>query len=405
MGGNISTLPAKSIQTSLREAQRIAEISSHDELRRQLLLVSSDHQRSATLPSACYADPALFRYDVETLFRQSWVGVGRADRWKSSGDFGTRNIGGVPVLFVRDQGGELRAFANSCRHRGSLLLDGEGNCKKIRCPFHCWTYDLAGRLVFAPRMEKVPDFDPAAHGLTEFRIGLRDGFAFVNLGTAAGGLDSWLGDFSSLHAPWGLTQWATARTREFEVRCNWKSYLEVFNEYYHLPYVHPASINRRYMQPDDADDVCGNFTTQFGATDGNAALLADAQKQALPGAGTLTGRERNGVRYTWVYPNMTFAASPDSLWMYEAYPLAPDRCCIVQTVCFPAETFSLNDFEARTRHYYDRIDAAIAEDIPFLERQQAGLSAFTRQGRFSPLEPSVAKFAHWYAGHLRMHLG
>jgi phenylpropionate dioxygenase-like ring-hydroxylating dioxygenase large terminal subunit len=282
-----------------------------------------------------------------------------------------------------------------------LLLNGDGNCKKIRCPFHCWTYDLDGGLIFAPRMEGVSDFDFGAYGLMEFRVGVVDGFVFVSLDSAAGELDEWLGDYSSLHAAWGLDQWVTTRVREFEVRCNWKAFLEVFNEYYHLPYVHPTSINRMYPEPDDADQVIGNFTTQFGKTEGNAALLSGAQDQAFPDAANLVGRERNGTRYTWVYPNMTFAASSDSLWTYEAYPVTPNRSRIVQTVCFPAETAASEGFESCAKHYYERIDTAIAEDIPFLEQQHIGLSSpLAKQGRFSSLEPSVANFACWYAGQL-----
>ena len=153
-----------------------------------------------------------------------------------------------------------------------------------------------------------------------------------------------------------------------------------------------------YPEPDDADEVSGNFTTQFGVTDSNAALLSDVQDKALPRAFTLNGRERNGTRYTWVYPNMAFAASSDSLWMYEAYPTTAATSQIVQTVCFPPETVLLDDFESRAKHYYDRIDTAIAEDIPYLEQQQTGLSSpYARQGRFSDLEPCVANFAYWYA--------
>ena len=179
------------------------EYVSRDELLRQLSLVTADRSCSATLPTACYADPALFGREVNVLFRRSWVSVGRADRCKVPGDFATWNIGGVPVILVRSQSGDLKAFANTCRHRGSLLLKGRGNCSKIRCPFHCWTYDLDGRLIFAPRMKGALGFDPNDYGLAEFQVTVSDGFAFVSLDTGAGDLDQWLGDFPSLHAPLG----------------------------------------------------------------------------------------------------------------------------------------------------------------------------------------------------------
>ena len=84
--------------------------------------------------------------------------------------------------------------------------------------------------------------------------------------------------------------------------------------------------------------------------------------------------------------------------MYQAYPLTMDRSWIVQTIAFPSASVALDDFEARAEHYYTRIDAALAEDLPFLEKQQHGLnSPFAKPGRFAALEPSVGDFAYWYA--------
>ncbi len=70
-------------------------------------------------------------------------------------------MAGVPIIVIRDTAGHLRAFANSCRHRGTQLLEGEGNCGRIACPFHSWTYALDGRLIGAPKMGHTRDFDKA----------------------------------------------------------------------------------------------------------------------------------------------------------------------------------------------------------------------------------------------------
>ncbi|MCZ6471024.1 MAG: aromatic ring-hydroxylating dioxygenase subunit alpha [Gammaproteobacteria bacterium] len=376
-------------------------LRSMDELRHQLSEVTSDRNASASLPPACYSDGSVFDRETEAIFYHSWIGLGRADRWKLPGDYSAMDIAGVPVIIIRTKAGQLKGFANSCRHRGSQILKGDGNCRAIRCPFHCWSYDLDGNLVYAPKMENAIDFDPKEFGLVEFRVRQCDGFAFLCLDDEVGELEQWLMDFSEMHAPWALDQLVSTRLREFEVNCNWKAFIEVFNEYYHLPYVHPDTLGNFYPEPEDADQVSGNYTTQFGITDGNAALLAETQDQALAPAKQISGREKNGIRYTWIYPNLTFATSPDSLWMYQAYPITPDRSWIVQTICFPAHTVKRAEFESRVKYYYDRYDAALAEDIPFLEQQQAGLSSkFARPGRFSSLEPSVANFAHWYAGRL-----
>jgi hypothetical protein len=103
--------------------------------------------------------------------------------------------------------------------------------------------------------------------------------------------------------------------------------------------------------------------------------MADTQQHALPVAPGLQGREAAGTRYTWIYPNITFALSQDSMWIYQAFPLAANRCRVIQTICFPAESVALDDFEQRATYYYDRIDAALAEDLPFLYQQQLGLNS------------------------------
>ncbi len=380
-------------------AMRAAPTStSLERLRRDLDRIGPQPEASHGIPPECYADDTLLPLERAALLRRGWVALGLAGRWREPGDYAAFEIGGVPLIVVRSRAGELKAFANSCRHRGSELLAGSGNCRKIRCPFHWWTYDLDGRLRVYPRMETARDFDPADYGLVEFALACRDGLAFVSFDDDPPPIDAWLGDFGELHAPWRLADLVVTRLREFDVDCNWKTFIEVFNEYYHLPAVHPDSINWLYPEPDPPEKASGEFVTQFGPTEGAAALLAGAQEEALPVGEGLEGRYRLGTRYTWIFPNLTFAASQDSLWMYQAMPLAANRSRIVQTVAFPSASVALDDFEQRAEHYYRRIDAALDEDLPFLIRQQRGLaSPFARPGRFGALEPCVGKFAFWYA--------
>jgi len=354
-------------------------------------------QQAHTLPPAAYADAELFEREQELIFRRGWVGVGRGDRWPNVGDFASVDIGGVPIIVVRSDEG-LRAHANTCRHRGSMIVSGEGNCARMRCPFHAWTYSLDGRLVGAPDMHRTPGFDKTDQGLHEFTLEQRHGFVFVSLDPDPPSIDDWFGDFDPIHTLWPLDQLVMTHRRQFTVDCNWKAFAEVFNEYYHLPYVHPGSIDDMYDNPDDPEEVKGSFATQFGATSGSAAILGDDEEQALPLIPGLSGREAQGVRYTWLYPNIVTALGVDCMWMYEVYPDGPNRCRVAQVVAFPPETVAAPDFDAKVGEYYRRFDVAIDEDIPILERQQLGLqSPFAEQGRFSWLEPSVAAFARWYA--------
>ena len=256
-----------------------------------------------------------------------------------------------------------------------------------------------GDLLTAPKIENSETFDYKQYGLLELPMCEREGFAFLSFNQQVESIDEWLGDFAQVHQPWSFNELMTYKRHEFNVQCNWKAFLDVFNEYYHLPYVHPDSINSVYLKPEPADLVSGNYTSQFGGTDGTGGLLVATQQHSLPGITSLDEINANGARYSWVFPNMTFAAGPESVWIYEAYPLTPQSSRIVLSLCFPKATTQLENFEHSAGYYFDRLMAAIDEDIPALENQQLGLnSPLATAGRFcESLEPNVANFAFWYA--------
>ena len=355
---------------------------------------------ASTLPAICYSDGEVHRVERDTVFRRGWIGVGRFDRWPDVGDFSAIDLGGVPVVVVRDTN-RLRAFANTCSHRSSQVMVGDGNCSRMRCPFHFWTYALDGRLLGAPSMQRTDGFDRDEHGLHEFALVERYGFVFVSLEGSPPPIDEWLGDFGEVHEASNLAGLVTTHRREFTVECNWKGFAEVFNEYYHLPYVHPGSIDSTYDDPDEPDVVVGAFATHFGTTQGTGGLLEDEQHRALPEMSGLSDREAHGVRYSWIFPNTVIATGAEGMWMYEVYPDGPDRCRCAQVVCFPPEAVAMAGFHEVAESYYERFDVAINEDIPVLEQQHLGMcSPFAGQGRFSYLEPNVARFAAWYAERL-----
>ena len=362
---------------------------------------SGELSTASTLPPACYTGAEVLAAEESGLLRQSWLGIGRADEWREAGDYSTFELAGAPLIVLRDDEGGLRAFANTCRHRGTRLLDGRGNAARIHCPFHGWTYGLDGGLRGATRMGATRGFRRADMGLVEFRTAKRGGFAFVALGDEAPGIDEWLGAFDDLHSPWRLDELITTRRRELEVDCNWKLFLEVFNESYHLEYVHTATFGGIYLEPELPDEAGACVQTSFSPTAGTGGLKTDEQEHVLPPMPRLGTRERSGTRYTWVFPALTFAAGSEALWAYGARPLGPARCRVTQWVCFPPRTVASPGFEAKAERYYARMDEALAEDIAVLERQQLGMdSPFARPGRWSDLEHGAAAFAAWYAQRL-----
>jgi phenylpropionate dioxygenase-like ring-hydroxylating dioxygenase large terminal subunit len=103
--------------------------------------------QASSLPPTCYTSGDVAFSEIEHIFRKCWFGVGRADIVAGCGDYVTLDIAGQNIILLRDKKGNLRAFANVCRHRNARLLDGKGTCKGIRCPFHSWFYGLDGKLL------------------------------------------------------------------------------------------------------------------------------------------------------------------------------------------------------------------------------------------------------------------
>ena len=122
--------------------------SHYDATRRPLL-------EAETLPPWCYTSEAFYQREVERIFRKVWNFVGHVSQIAAPGDYFALTFAGVPVIILRDLSGIPRGFANSCRHRGSALLEGEGNCRVIACPYHSWTYALDGALRAAPEMKRA----------------------------------------------------------------------------------------------------------------------------------------------------------------------------------------------------------------------------------------------------------
>ena len=369
------------------------------DIEEQLKNCVKNNNESSSIPPLCYSNDKILEIEKNLLFKKQWICIGHIKYLKKPGDYFTKLISDIPIIVIRDKLLQIRVFLNVCRHRSARLLEGKGNTSGIVCPFHSWAYNLEGKLKGAPNMNEAKNFHKEEFGLKEFQSEERLGLCFVSFDKSNQKLDDQIDNFEVIHSKWPMINLISTRQRTFTVNCNWKAFLEVFNEYYHLPFVHPETIGEIYQVPDFPDETNGSFTSQFGKTSGTGALLEKEQEFALPRMPGLNKEAFNSVRYTWIFPNLTFAIGDDALWIYEVYPLTSEICEVFQTTCFPESTTNLNNFETLSKQYYHRMDAAIEEDIPALINQQNGLrSSYAEQGRFSPLlEANVAFFAEWYA--------
>ncbi len=349
---------------------------------------------ASTLPPACYTSPAFYRREVQTIFMKVWNFIGRADRIPDPGDYFTIEFAGVPVIVMRGSDGEVRAFANSCRHRGALLLAGEGNCRAIRCPYHSWTYDVDGKLIVAPEMGKTRDFDPAEWHLTPIRLESWGGFIFINFDAGARPLMAYLGDLPEKLASYRFDDMICVRRKEYVLRCNWKIYVENAMEAYHIATVHRSTLSPQKGKPSEAQPANGEYCALFKEHKGSRAILAG--DTGFPEMDHLEGKAAQGSWYPLLYPSTMFGCTYDCMWWLELHPMGPEQTRLIVGSSFPRAIVERPDFEEVVQRYYRRWDISIPEDNEISELQQRGLaSPLARPGRLAHAEPLVHTFGNW----------
>lgn len=351
-----------------------------------------------TLPPWCYTSPAFYQREVETIFRKVWNFVGHVSQIDKPGDYFTLNFAGVPTIILRDGAAQLRAFANTCRHRGSELLDGSGHCRTIVCPYHSWSYGLDGALLAAPEMKETIGFDPAQNGLIPLRLDTWGGFLFLCFDDTAPGLAHYLGDLPVRTAPYGLADMTCVRRKEFMLECNWKLFVENAKESYHIATVHRNTINRYASARSSGywvEETDGAYVSTFAQHEGSMALLKGAD--GFPPIEGLSGlREAGGTRAPLIYPSTYLACTIDCAWYLELHPLGPTRTRLIHGALFPRERSERADFAEKAANYFHRWDVTIEEDVLASDRQQRGMEGpFVRPGRFSYREPLVHKIDNW----------
>ena len=150
-------------------------------------------EEAVPLPPEVYFSEEWYDREVETIFRREWLVATREEEIPNPGDYVRLDIVDEPLVILRDDDGVIRALSASCRHRGSELMTGSGNCRRITCPYHAWSYALDGELIATPAMHEADDFDKADHPLPSVRAETWGGFVFINFDPDANSLLESLG--------------------------------------------------------------------------------------------------------------------------------------------------------------------------------------------------------------------
>lgn len=344
------------------------------------------------LPPWCYTSDDFFRRETERIFLRCWNFVGREDEIPDVGNYLVLDLAGQSVIVTRDRQRQLHAFINSCRHRGTRLLDGRGSCRAISCPYHAWTFALSGELIGTPGMEETRNFDRKDYGLIPVRLETWQGFIFINFDDQAESLLDYLGNFTETFGSYNFADMVCVRRKDYELDCNWKLYIENAMEDYHTPVVHRTSIG---MQRTTQEDSRGQWDAVHMEEAKTVAILPE-DTTTFPHIPTLSGGPATGSYFAVIYPATFFATTKDCMWWLQTIPLSPAKMKLSLGSCFPRSTVERDDFEEVVQLYYKRWDKSIPEDNAISERQQAGLqSSFARSGRLSVREPVVHSIANW----------
>jgi Rieske 2Fe-2S family protein len=353
-----------------------------------------------TLPAAAYTAPDILAIEQAGLFGRTWLCAGREADVPAAGDFLVHDLAGDSVIVIRGTDGEVRAFFNVCRHRGSRLLDqaaGRG-LTRILCPYHAWSYGLDGGLAQLPRA--ADGADRSALGLVPVNISLHDGFIFLNLDSKAAPLATQLVDLPDL-ARFRLPELRCGWRQVYDVQANWKLICENYSECYHCPGAHPqlariSDLISRSSRPMESGASYNGGPMQL--RDGIETMSLSGKRSAplIPG---LSADDHRYVYYYLVYPNLLLSPHPDYVLTHTAWPVAPDRTRVVCELLFTREALDGPAFDpADMASFWDLTNR---QDWALCERAQLGAgSRGYRPGPYHTSEDCVHAFDRWYAERL-----
>jgi choline monooxygenase len=340
---------------------------------------TTDISSAQTLPARWYTDAALLDGEKEKIFWKTWQWVGRADQVRQAGDYFTAEVLGEPLIVLRDDAGQLRAYANVCRHRAGKVASGCGRARALRCAYHGWTYGLDGRLLGAREFDGARDWRKEDVRLPEMRAAEWGPFVFVSLDPAIAPLSQVLEPITAEVRSHGydLSEFRFGVRKHYEIGCNWKVYIDNYQEGYHIPAAHPALFKELDYDQYRVDCFPGysHHHAPIRRFEPGDPRIADRRYA--------TGGEEKRTLYYWVFPNWMINIYPDNLSINLVLPLGADRTLTVFEWYFTEEKRQRGEKWLQEEASFS--DIVQQEDIAICEAVQRGLRSRTYdRGRFSP---------------------
>lgn len=386
-----------------------------------------------TLDRDFYRDDTYFRLDLEHVWYRDWLFIGHDCEMPTPGSFITVTVGEYPVVIVRDRAGAIRAFHNVCRHRGSkVCLAEKGRTARLVCPYHQWTYDLDGKLLFARQMAE--DFDPAPYGLKPVACETVAGYVFISLADAPEDFAPMRARLTPYLAPHRLTEAKIAFESTIVEKGNWKLVWENNRECYHCAANHPELCKTYPENPsvtgvdgvgDDPDFIslwsdceARGLVNAFDMTaDGQSRvvrvpLLRDSESYTMTGRRAVA-RELSdevpgkgiGALLLFHYPTTWNHVLIDHAVTFRVMPLTATTTAVTTKWLVHKDAVEGIDYDLETlTHVWTETND---QDRRIVEDNAAGVASPAYQpGPYSEVhEGGVAQFIDWYARTMEDRLG
>jgi nitrite reductase/ring-hydroxylating ferredoxin subunit len=227
------------------DVKKIQEIKDQMEYERTRNSPPKDFPKLPEIPGKRYTDQNLFDLEMEKIFFKSWLMVFREDEIPNPGDYKIWDKLGRDILLVRQKDNSIKAFYNTCMHRGApVVRDKKGSTNLLRCQYHSWTYDLSGDLIKVPDMRDFKDFDISCKKLKKVFCDTWDGWVYISLSdTDPGSLIDFLNPVAQELECFKSSELITVYKKNVTVKANWKTCLDAFMEVYHAPTIHKDTVN------------------------------------------------------------------------------------------------------------------------------------------------------------------
>jgi phenylpropionate dioxygenase-like ring-hydroxylating dioxygenase large terminal subunit len=355
---------------------------------------SPDPLEGMSLPGWLYFDPEFFEAEKRGFLRAAPQVVCHESEIGQAGEWRSIDYLGESVIVIRGDDGEVRAFSNVCRHRGSRLVDGTGGCAKVlTCPYHAWSYSRDGRLVGVPHRHEYPGLKTEDHGLFPVALESWRGFLFITLEPGAPSVAAMMAPYEEEVAPYRFEDLrvmgrVTLRPRPL----NWKTIADNYSDHLHIPVGHPGLTrlfgrNYRIEAKEWVDRMEGDLVEKDSANPSERAY-----QKLLPEAQHLPPSHRRKWLYYKLFPNVAFDIYPDQVDFMQFLPVSSTETVIREI------SYALPDDrrEMRAARYLNwRINRRVnAEDTELITRVQLGMqSASYEAGPLGTSEVCLRSFA------------